>query len=131
MSDPDNLTTSDTLPTQDASARSEDSRGRGIVVWSAVSLGFLALLGFGSLEARIWRFNRLYFEDRKVLDVWSYEGRNLPDIAAQGFFSVLYYAAVAVLVLGTIYGLWLLLDEAGTGSRKHSSTTVNDSPEHA
>jgi hypothetical protein len=131
MSDPEVSRNTDAIDNQDAPSQPGGSRRGGLLVWGAVSLGFLALLSFGSLEARIWRFNRLYFEDRKILDVWAYEGRNLPDISAQGFFTALYYAAVIALVLGAILGLWLLLDEAGTGARRQTSSGADESPEHA
>jgi hypothetical protein len=131
MSDPETPRNTDTIAGEAAPSHPATSRRGGLLVWGAVSLGFIVLLSFGSLEARIWRFNRLHFEDRKILDVWAYEGRNLPDISAQNFFTVLYYVTVIALVLGTVFGLWLLLDEAGTGARKQSTTGADESPEHA
>lgn len=101
-----------------------------LLIWGAISLAFLALLLFGSVAARIWRFNRLYFEDRKIFEVWSYEGRNLPDLSSQGLISVLFYASVVVLVAGTVLGLWYLLDEAGA-SRKQATSPARDPSEHA
>jgi hypothetical protein len=101
-----------------------------LLLWSAISLVFLALVLFGTVEARIWRFNRLYFEDRKIFEVWSYEGRNLPDLSSQGLISVLYVASIVVLIAGTVLGLWYLLDEAG-GTRKRATSPAHDPAEHA
>jgi hypothetical protein len=101
-----------------------------LLLWGAISLAFLALVLFGSVEARIWRFNRLYFEDRKIFEVWSYEGSNLPDLSSQGLISVLFYASVVVLVAGTVLGLWYLLDEAG-GARKQATSPAHHPAEHA
>jgi len=101
---------------------------RQVVVWAVLSLGFLAVLAFGSVEARIWRFNQLFFENRRILDVWSYQASHLPDVSAQRAVSVLYYASVAILIAGTVLGLRYLLDEADTGAHAPASSPRNDAP---
>lgn len=87
------------------------SRGSRLILWAVASLTFLVYLAFGSVEARIWRFNRLSFEDRRISEVWMYLGDNLPPMPAQPLVTTLYYISVAVMVIGTVYGLWLFLAE--------------------
>lgn len=83
------------------------------VAWLVVSAGFLAYLAFGSVEARIWSYGRLYFQDRRIAHVWAYFGDYLPDLPADPLTAILYYVSLAVMVLGTILGLWYFLSDAG------------------
>lgn len=100
-------------------------------VWMIATLAVLGYAAFGSVSARIWRFNRLYFEDRRVSDVWRYEGKNLPDVPAQDALTLLYYGSVVVLVVGVILGLWFLLDETGFRESPGHSSPEHRSPDHA
>ena len=104
-----------------AASPGEDRRGSGSLpvarlVWAALSLAFLAYVAFGSVEARIWRFNRLYYEDRRILEVWRYAIDHLPELPGGSVVTLLFAGSVIVLVASTVLGLWLLLAEAGHGS---------------
>jgi amino acid transporter len=79
------------------------------VMFAIASIAFLVFLAIGSVEARIWRFGRLYFEDRAVRDVWAYMGGHLPDMPGQPVIAALFWISVVVMVLGTVAGLWLFL----------------------
>lgn len=79
------------------------------IVFAVVSLGFLLYLAIGTVEARIWRFGRLYFEDRSVRDVWAYLSDYLPNLPGGGVISALYWLSLGVMVIGVILGLWLFL----------------------
>jgi hypothetical protein len=94
------------------------------LLWVVAALAFLGYVVFGSVSARIWRFNRLYFEDRRILEIWRYEGRNLPDVPLQDAVTVLYYGAVVALILATVLGLRYLLDD--TGFRPQSRATSSE-----
>ena len=100
------------------------------LLWAAAALAFLLYVVFGSVRARIWRFNRLYFEDRRVLEIWRYEGRNLPDVPFEGVLTVVYYAAVVALILGTVLGLWYLLDETGFRSPSRQTSPEQHAASH-
>lgn len=89
----------------------DGSRQFGLIVWAVSSVAFLAYLAFGSVEARMWNFGRLNFEDRHIAHVWSYFGDNLPSMPAQPLFTLLYYVAIVVMVIGTVWGLWFFLSE--------------------
>lgn len=79
------------------------------LLFGIAALAFLAYLAIGSIEARIWRFGRIYFEDRSVREVWAYFGDRLPDMPGQPVISALYWISLAVMVVGSIVGLWLFL----------------------
>lgn len=80
-----------------------------LIVFAVTSVAFLAYIAIGTIEARIWRFGRLNFEDRTIRHVWGYFGDRLPELPGQAFISGLYWAALAVMVIGTVLGLWLFL----------------------
>ena len=88
----------------------------GLVVWAALSLAFLAFIAFGSVEARIWRFNNLQIESRSVLRIWTLQAESLPRVAQQWMLTSLFYACILVFIVCTLMGIWFLLDSAGTGS---------------
>lgn len=79
------------------------------LLFGIAALAFLVYLAIGSIEARIWRFGRIYFEDRSVREVWAYFGDRLPDMPGQPVISALYWISLAVMVVGSIVGLWLFL----------------------
>jgi hypothetical protein len=109
----DNLVTEQPVGDNASGQPVMDGRGRGIrvpvIVFWVVSVAFLLYLAIGSVEARIWRFGRLNFEDRDVRHVWSYFGDHLPDMPGQSVISALYWISLGVMVIGTILGLWLFL----------------------
>ena len=107
--------------TSDATWRS--GRALPILLFGIASLAFLGYLAIGSVEARIWRFNRLYFEDRTVREVWAYMGDHLPAMPGQPIVTALFWISVAVMVITTIAGLWLFLIPADEDPAKHDHRT--------
>lgn len=99
----------------------------GRIVFAVSSVAFLAYLAFGTIEARIWRFGRLYFEDRDITHVWSYFGDRLPEMPGQGLIEALYWIGLAVTVIGTVLGLWLFL---GTDDEDPAHEVHHGSAEH-
>lgn len=102
-------------------------RGRidGVIVWLIVSVAFLGYLAFGSFSVQVWRYSDFLSEyypirvPRRILHIWIYQGRQLPEVRFQIVLVIIYYASLFVCVAGAIYGLRLLLDRAGTGSARH------------
>ncbi len=90
----------------------------GLVAWAALSLSFLAFIAFGSVDARIWRFNDLRIESRSVLRIWTLQAESLPRVAEQWILSSLFYGCILVVIASTVIGIWFLLDSAGTGTSK-------------
>lgn len=116
--------------------RRESWRGRApFLVWLLASAGFLGYLAFGSIEARIWSYGRLFFQDRKIVHVWAYFGDRLPDMPASPLTPVLYYLSIGVMVAGTVLGLWYLLVEvgdhdAGPAASPTKTSFTPDPPQH-
>ncbi len=97
---------------EQAGAEEPQEQGRSLVplaVFGVTSLAFLLYLAFGTIEARIWRYGRLYFEDRTIRHVWAYFGDRLPDMPGQPVIQALYWISLAVIVAGAVVGLWLFL----------------------
>lgn len=112
---------------------SRDSGGRHLplLVFGVTSLGFFAWLAIGSVEARIWRFNRLYFEDRTIREVWGYFSDRLPEMPGQPVITGLFWISLVVMVVGTVLGLWLFLvspdeDPSGTPTRNVGVAASHD-----
>lgn len=78
-----------------------------MLVFGLTSLGFLIWIAFGSVEARIWRYNRLYFEDRTIREVWGYFSDRLPEMPGQPVITALFWTSLVVMIVGTVVGLWL------------------------
>lgn len=97
------------IPTPEDDERQGPRKQFPRLVFGIAAIGFLVFLAIGSVEARIWRFGRLYFEDRTVREVWGYLGDRLPSMPGQPVFTVLYWISVAVMVIGAVIGLWLFL----------------------
>lgn len=121
------------LPGDDSAIESPSDEGKGsddrripLLVFAVVSLGFVLYLALGSVEARIWRFGRLNFEDRTVRHVWSYFGDHLPEMPGQPVITALYWISLAVMIVGTILGLWLFL---GTPDEDPASEAIIGTPE--
>jgi hypothetical protein len=115
-------------------AREQDQQrpGRPLIVFGLSSIAFLAYVAFGTVEARIWRLGRLNFEDRSIIHVWGYFGDRLPDLPASGLISALYWASLAVMVLGTVIGLWLFLaTDDEEPAREHQSHGPESPTTHA
>lgn len=91
------------------------------LVWVVVSVVFLVYIAFGSIEARIWTYGRLTFQDRDITHVWRYFGDRLPEMPGGPIFPFLYYLSLAVMVIGTIAGLAMFLLTVNT--RQESSET--------
>jgi len=84
-----------------------------LLVWGVVSLAFVAWLAFGSVGARIWRFNQLHVESKSILRTWQIQGQNLPDVSNGWMLQVLFYGSALVFVACVILGLRYLLAESG------------------
>ncbi len=113
------------------SPRNATGRIDGLVAWALLSLGFLAFITFGSVDARIWRFNNLQIESRSVLRIWTLQAESLPRVAQQWMLTSLFYACILAVVVGTITGIWLLLDSAGTGSSRTQAAADDSSGDPA
>jgi hypothetical protein len=113
---------------QPQAAREQDGQRLGVplIVFGVSSIAFLAFIVFGTVEARIWRLGRLNFEDRPITHVWAYFGARLPDLPASGLISALYWVSLAVMVLGTVMGLWLFL---GTDDKEPAREHQSHGPE--
>jgi hypothetical protein len=114
------------IPSREEHEEAGISRQLPRLVFVIASIGFLAFLAIGSVEARIWRFGRLYFEDRTVREVWAYFGDRLPDMPGQPVFTALYWISIAVIVLATLVGLWLFL---GTGDDDPATEAASNAPD--
>jgi hypothetical protein len=115
-------------------AREQDQQRLGLphVVFGVSSIAFLAFVAFGTVETRIWRLGRLNFEDRSITHVWGYFGDRLPDLHASGLISALYWVSLAVMVLGTVIGLWLFLGtDDEEPAREHQSHGPESPTTHA
>jgi hypothetical protein len=102
---PNEVTNAD-VPAADASGT---ARNIPRVVFAVTSLAFLVYIAFGTIEVRLWRFGRLNFEDRTIRHVWAYFGDRLPNVPGQSLITGLYWVGLAVMVIGTVAGLWLFL----------------------
>lgn len=100
-------------------------------VWLVLSAAFLGFVVFGSVDARIWRSGQLYFQERGVAHVWGYFGRHLPELPAQSFITVIYYLSVAVMIGGSVLGLWMFLQQDDTEPDIRADQTVKAAvPDH-
>jgi hypothetical protein len=103
------------VPSDPGNAR---ARADGLIAWCLISIGLLAYIGFGSVDARIWRFNNLRIESRSVLRVWTLQAETLPTVSQQWLLSSLFYACIILFIACALIGLWFLLDSAGTGNSR-------------
>ena len=129
---------SDQYPEQETTGESQavETSGSGsgpnipLITFAIASVAFLAYIAFGTIEARIWRFGRLNFLDRSIRHVWSYFGDRLPELPGQALITGLYWLGLALMVIGTVAGLWLFLgtpDEDPAGE-SHAITPEHPSP---
>lgn len=94
----------------------------GTVVWLIASLAFIGYLAFGSVTVQVWRFSDFLqqyypiYVSRRILHIWIYQGNQLPDVRYEWLLHAVYYTVLFVCLAGAIYGVWLLLDRAGTGA---------------
>lgn len=102
------------------------ARSDGLIAWAVLSIAFLAYIAFGSVEARIWRFNNLRIEPRSVLRVWTLQAETLPRVAQQWLLTSLFYACLLTIIVGAVIGIWLLLDSAGTGFSRFEPDAESD-----
>lgn len=101
-------------------------RSDGLIVWAVLSIGFLAYIAFGSVDARIWRFRSIQIEPRSVLRVWTLQAETLPRVSQQWLLTTLFYSCMILIIACTVIGIWLLLDSAGTGFSKSGSNANPD-----
>jgi hypothetical protein len=103
-------------------------RSDGLIAWAVISIGFLAFIALGSVDARIWRFNNLRIEPRSVLRVWTLQAETLPTVSQQWLLTTLFYTCIILVIVSAVIGIWLLLDSAGTGLSKPDPNPDQDYP---
>lgn len=81
--------------------------------WAVLSLAFVAFLAFGSVDARIWRFDQLEIESKSILRIWQVQGRSLPDVSNGWLLQVLFHGSAIVFVGCVVLGMRYLLLEGG------------------
>lgn len=100
----------------------------GVIVWLIASLAFLGYLAFGSVTVQVWRFSEFLqqyypiYIQRRILHIWIYQGKQLPQVRFSWVLLVIYYGCLFICLAGAIYGVWLLLDRAGTGAAGKSAS---------
>lgn len=80
-----------------------------LITFAVLSVGFVAWVAFGQIEARVWVEGQLNLLDRRIADMWRYLGNNLPSLPAPAFFETVYWLSISFVVVGTVIGLWLFL----------------------
>ena len=118
-------------PEAEASGASGAGPRIPLIVFAVTSLAFLVYVAFGTIEARIWRFGRLNFEDRSIRHVWRYFGDRLPDLPGQALITGLYWTGLLVMVIGTVAGLWLFLGTPDEDPAKEAHGHVEHTSTHA
>lgn len=94
-----------------------------LTVWAALTLAFLAFVAFGSVRIHQWRWSfvlnapREDIESVRLIDIWTYQASNLPEIEIGSVLTGLYYVSLIVFVGGCIAATWLLLGETGEPPR--------------
>lgn len=96
-----------------------------LVVFAVMSVGFLAWVLFGSVEARVWVAGRLTFVDRRISDMWQYFGANLPSLPAPGLVSIVFWLSISFIIVGTIAGLWLFLGTPDDDPHRESLESIH------
>lgn len=122
-------------PATGSEAPPPDTRGSSIstsriVVWAVLSFATIAYLALGTVDARIWRFNRLRVDSKEILGIWTLQGDRLPSVTFQWILTSAYFVALVVFVIGVLAAFWLLLDDSvtddGSGEPTGSSGVVKD-----
>jgi len=109
----------------------------GIIVWAVLSLAFLAYIAVGSIRVQFWGLDDTFsfyikrIESRSVLHVWSYEIGHLPEVTHQWALNAAFGGAAIVMILGIIAGIWLMLDEVGTGRAQPATRDTTTSVDKA
>lgn len=123
------LISTDTTPTPgttstSASSGSTKRRLDGVIVWAVATVLICGYVALGSLKARFWQldvFQQAWtqkIESRRVLHIWSYQLGHLPEVPSEGLLKVAFGGALFVVMLGTVIGMWVILD--------HPETTLDD-----
>lgn len=103
-------------------------RTDGLLVWVALTLGFLAFVTFGSVTIHQWRWNAFLqevqedVESVRIVEIWTHQADRLPSVEVEPLVTAVFYAAIFTFIAGSIAGAWLLLDRAGTGSSRQRTT---------
>lgn len=100
---------SSTIPNPESNSGSPSVHPVRLVVFAVLSVGFLAWVAFGQVEARVWVSGQLTMLDRRIFSMWQYLGSNLPALPAPGIVSMAFWLSLSFIVVGTIAGLWLFL----------------------
>jgi hypothetical protein len=119
----------DTTPTPEATSTSPSSgstrrRFDGVIVWAIATVLICSYVALGSLKARFWQldvFQQAWtqkIESRRVLHIWSYQLDHLPEVSSEGLLKAAFGGALFVVILGTVIGMWIILD--------HPKTSLDD-----
>lgn len=130
-------------PASRTAAGSSRPRFDGLVIWAVASILVCAYIALGSLKARFWQldiFQQAWtqkIESRRVLHIWSYQFDHLPKVSSEWLLKAAFGGALFVIVVGTVIGMWLILDHSETESTSqetylpgHETTTSEGIPDH-
>lgn len=124
-------------PSSPSSPPADETRLKGrIAAWALMTGGWLAFLVLGSVSVISYTYNgflgKTFKEvgDKSLLDIWRYQVGHLPEYFNQTLLETMFVASLVVLLIGGIYGAWLLVvrspgESSRTGSRNvwHPSDT--------
>jgi len=90
--------------------RSTASRTPARLIWGGISIAFLAVLGFGSIDT--WHYFMSPFpivERATFVHIWSFQVERLPSVGSELLVQVMFTGAIIVFLAAVIAGLWLLI----------------------
>lgn len=96
-------------------------------VWLVLTIGLLVYLAFGNVAVVSYTYNaflrRTFKEEGRetVMDIWSYQVSHLPSASMQLVVDTAFVASLVIMVVGVIYGVWLLLVRSARESDTMSS----------
>lgn len=78
-----------------------------VIVWLALSGSLLAYIRWGTERTAVTSF---YFVRRSVPGIWGYFLDGLPEIGNARVLDVIFWSAIAALIVGVLALLWLALE---------------------
>jgi hypothetical protein len=100
---------------REVTAGDDRADSRYLLIWGALSIAILGVLGFGSIPAWRYHWDPIAFVlsvDRSretFMHIWTYQVEHLPSIGSELAIQVVFLVAVLVFIVGTLAGLWLLI----------------------
>jgi hypothetical protein len=88
---------------------------RYLLIWGALSIALLGVLGFGSIPAWRYHWDPIAFVltvDRSretFIHIWSYQIEHLPSIGSELAIQVVFTVSLLAFLAGIVAGLWLLI----------------------